>query len=80
MVIVTIVYRAQLSVGTLVEIIGTTEEIFGVENVWTSSKSQCYPAIMSYLIQEPPFSGGVYYVKGPNDLCYCVHESWIRFQ
>lgn len=63
--------------GKTAQIVGSLEELYGINDIWMSPKSFSIPAIKSYLIANPPSHGKVYYGK-VEGLGYCFHESWLQ--
>lgn len=63
--------------GKIVEIKGTSQEVWGIKDVWDDPKALGIGAIVKYFLHNPPDYGQVYY--GKNDSRGdCFHESWLK--
>lgn len=63
--------------GKIAKIVGTTQETWGIEDVWTSRRSFSICAIAQYIMKNPPYSGKVFYGK-VEGMGHCFHESWLK--
>ncbi len=63
--------------GKTARIEGTTQEMWGIDDIWTSPSSFSIRAISKYLLQNPPMGGTVYYGK-VDGLGNCFHQSWLQ--
>lgn len=66
----------------VMEIQGTSQEVWGIKDIWGSSDALGYPAIVNYMTTDngPDDYGAenVYYVKDKYRIGYCVHHSWLK--
>ena len=65
--------------GRVVKIIGTTKDVWGIDDVDGSEKSFGIGVLIKYLKTRHPDNGGKVYYVCPIDspIKDCVHESWI---
>lgn len=68
--------------GNVAIILGSSKDVWDIDDVWKNPKSLSIHAISNYLISNPPMYGIVYYGKIQTScgisLGYCFHESWLE--
>lgn len=63
--------------GKNIKIEDTIENMFGIKDILTDSRSYDNTAISMYMLKDSPYNGPIYYGK-IDGVGYCVHGSWIR--